>query len=140
MDDLSKLAADHNMTVSEFIRASVLDTKKPVAKRVKFDNSIKSLKIDARVTEKEYMQIMEKSNQAHMSMGRFVISCALDKDIFIFEGFKEFAFQLSKVGSNLNQLSMLANQGRITDPGIGDVKILIKEIWDSMSNLTEKKK
>lgn len=75
----------------------------------------KSKRINLRVTEKEYQKIVGKAKKANLSISRYVSLSALDKEIIFFDEIKEMNHQLSKIGNNLNQLTVLAHQGKIKE-------------------------
>ncbi len=91
-----------------------------------------------RVTPEEYEIILEKAQKANMNLSRYLSFSALEKDIVVFEDLKEFTHQLSKVGTNLNQIAILAHQGRITCVDVGEVKKVVKDIWQSLTLLMQK--
>ncbi|WP_458785402.1 plasmid mobilization relaxosome protein MobC [Vallitalea sediminicola] len=47
----------------------------------------------------------------------------------IYEGLKEHTHQLSKIGTNLNQVLILAHQGKLSNIDIQPIKNEIHEIW-----------
>ena len=73
----------------------------------------KSKRIDIRVSEKELIQIDKQAAKAKMSRSEFLIAAALNKEIIVFDGGKEIAFQLSRIGNNINQYKILAHQEKI---------------------------
>lgn len=103
-------------------------------------NINKSRFIGLRVTEKEYQKIKTKAKKAKMNMSQYVSLSALDKDIVVFEELKEFIRQLSKLGNNLNQITMLAHKGRITAIDLLSVKKVVQGQWQLLNSLTEKTK
>ena len=48
-----------------------------------------------------------------MSQSDYVTSCCLGKKIIIFNGLKEVLRQQKAIGNNLNQLTVLANMGKV---------------------------
>ena len=48
-----------------------------------------------------------------MSQSDYVISCCLSKKIIILDGLKEVLRQQKAIGNNLNQLTVLANMGKV---------------------------
>ena len=48
-----------------------------------------------------------------MSQSDYVISCCLGKKIIILDGLKEVLRQQKAIGNNLNQLTVLANMGKV---------------------------
>ena len=102
--------------------------------------SKKIIRLSFRVTEEEYDEIISKAQKSNMNLSRYLSFSALDKEIVVFQEIKEFAHQLSKIGTNLNQLALLANQGKISCVDIGVVKKVLNEIWQSLTLLTQRKR
>ena len=48
-----------------------------------------------------------------MSQSDYVISCCLGKKIIILDGLKDVLRQQKAIGNNLNQLTVLANMGKV---------------------------
>ena len=100
----------------------------------------KSKFIGFRVTEAEYNKIEKKAQKAKMNISQYVSLSALDRDIVVFEDLKDLIHQLSKVGNNLNQITMLVHQGRVKAVDLESVKKVVEEIWQLLNSLTEKTK
>ena len=66
-----------------------------------------------RISEQDLETIRRKAAQAHMSQSDYVISCCLGKKIIILDGLKEVLRQQKAIGNNLNQLTVLANMGKV---------------------------
>lgn len=49
-----------------------------------------------------------------MSQSEYVTRCCLGRQVVVIEELKETAKQLRSIGNNLNQLTTLANMGRIS--------------------------
>ena len=100
----------------------------------------KAKRINFRVTEKEYEKIEKKAKKAKMNISQYVSLSALGRDIVVFDELKEFTKQLSKAGNNLNQITMLAHQGKVTCIDLTSVKKVVSEIWQLLNSLTEQTK
>lgn len=72
-----------------------------------------------------------------MNISQYVSLSALGRDIIVIEDLKELTHQLSKVGNNLNQITMLAHKGKVTCIGLAAVKKVVNEIWQLLNSLTE---
>lgn len=92
--------------------------------------------ISLRVTDEEYKLIKSKAQIAHMSLSKYVLLSAMDKEIVIIEELKEFAKQLGKVGGNLNQAVILLRQQRIQNIDIENTKKVVNSIWQLLTSLT----
>ena len=65
--------------------------------------------ITIRCTDDEYERIHSKAE----SLSDFVLRSALDKKIVVADGLNEVAKQQKAIGRNLNQIAMLAHEGRL---------------------------
>ena len=62
----------------------------------------------------------------------------MDKDIIVVDGLEEIIMQLRKIGNNINQLTKLCNQGRLTNINLEDVKKEMNSIWQLLNLLIQK--
>lgn len=63
----------------------------------------------------------------------------MDKDILVFDDLKDMNRQLAKMGNNLNQLTMLAHQGRIKEIDLSKMSNDLEAILDKMSEVVERR-
>ncbi len=82
----------------------------------------RNVQTNIRMTEEELEKIKAKANKANMTFSNFIIFSALNKDIVVVDGINDFTHQLSKVGTNLNQLTILCHQGKVSCADISAVK------------------
>ena len=94
--------------------------------------------ITIRVNEKEKKKLIEKSKIAKLSLSEYLIEQGLDKDIVIVDGLNEVISELRRIGNNINQLTYLANSGRIYTVDLGKVKQEIGKVWNVISELQNK--
>ena len=66
-----------------------------------------------RATEKEFDQIKAKVKKSRLTQNKYLLKSALDKEITVVEGIKELIIETKRIGVNLNQLTKLANQGKV---------------------------
>ncbi len=66
-----------------------------------------------RIASHDLETIKRKAKQARMSQGDYVTRCCLGRQVVVIEDLKEVAKQLRGIGNNLNQLTVLANMGRV---------------------------
>ena len=69
--------------------------------------------ITIRCTDDEYNRIHSKAERHRLSLSDFVLRSALDKKIVVADGLDEVAKQQKAIGRNLNQIAMLAHEGRL---------------------------
>ena len=73
----------------------------------------KGKQFSIRISEQDLETIRRKAAQAHMSQSDYVTACCLGKQIVILNGLKEVLRQQKAIGNNLNQLTVLANMGKV---------------------------
>ena len=102
------------------------------------DNLKKDKIITIRVNEKEKKKLIEKSEVAKLSLSEYLIKQGLDKEIVIVEGLNEVVSELRRIGNNINQLTYLANSGRIYTVDLSDMKQEIGKVWNVINELQNK--
>ena len=70
--------------------------------------------ITARMTAADKKAIRQRAKAAGMTVTDYLTTCALGKDIVRVDGLDDLLSELKAQGRNLNQLTTLANMGRIT--------------------------
>ena len=70
--------------------------------------------ITARMTLADKKAIRQRAKAAGMTVTDYLITCALGKEIVRVDGLDDLLSELKAQGRNLNQLTTLANMGRIT--------------------------
>lgn len=90
----------------------------------------RNIQKNIRMTQDETDIIMKKANKANMTFSNYVISSGLKNEIVIIDGIKDFTHQLSKVGVNLNQLTILCHKGKVSCADLSSVNKMLKDIWD----------
>ena len=70
--------------------------------------------ITVRVTPRTKQVIQERAREAHMTVTNYLCICALGQETIRVDGLDEVLSELKAQGRNLNQLTTLANMGRLT--------------------------
>ena len=73
----------------------------------------KNKQFSIRISEQDLETVRRKAAQAHMTQSAYVTACCLGKRIVIMDGLKEVLRQQKAIGNNLNQLTVLANMGKV---------------------------
>ena len=73
----------------------------------------KDIKFSTRMASADREAIKELAKRSGMSMSDYVTACCLGKRIVILNGLKEVLRQQKAIGNNLNQLTVLANMGKV---------------------------
>ena len=74
---------------------------------------MKNRKLSIRISNADLQQVHEKAEQAKLSVTDYVTACSLDKEIVVIHGLDEVIRQQKGIGRNLNQLTTLANMGKV---------------------------
>ena len=70
--------------------------------------------VTARMTPKVKAQLQQRAQNANMTLTDYLCICGLGQEIIRVEGLDDLLSELKAQGRNLNQLTTLANMGRIT--------------------------
>ena len=70
--------------------------------------------ITARMTPEDKQKIEQRAANAGMTVTDYLTTCALGKKIVRVDGLDKILAELKAQGRNLNQLTTLANMGRLT--------------------------
>ena len=73
----------------------------------------KDIKFSTRMASEDREKIRALTQKSGMSMSDYVTACCLGKRIVIMDGLKEVLRQQKAIGNNLNQLTVLANMGKV---------------------------
>lgn len=98
----------------------------------------KNRQINFRVSDREYEQIHKKARQSKLDVSNYLLNCALGKEIVIVTGLNEFHTELHRIGVNLNQLTKLANENKISCPNLDEMIKEVHGIWQLLNSLTRK--
>lgn len=71
--------------------------------------------IGIRVNEREWTLIRRKVQLSGLTLREYLLRCITGKEIVVHEGGNQVVSELKRIGNNLNQLTYLANAGRIYD-------------------------
>ena len=74
---------------------------------------MKNRKLSIRISEADWQQVHDKAEQANMTLTEYVTACCLGKRIIVIDGLDEVIRQQKAIGRNLNQLTTLANMGKV---------------------------
>ena len=80
-------------------------------------------------------KIHHKADQAKLSLTDYVTRCCLGKQITVIEGLDEVVRQQKAIGRNLNQLTILANMGRISSVYLKDITQEYAQVSDLLSDI-----
>ena len=91
--------------------------------------------ITARMTAADKKVIHQRAKAAGMTVTDYLTTCARGKKIVRVEGLDDLLSELKAQGRNLNQLTTLANMGRITVLRGDDLVSEYRRLCDQLSEL-----
>ena len=97
----------------------------------------KDKQFSSRISEQDLETIRGTAAQAHMSQSDYVTACCLGKCIVILDGLKEVLRQQKAIGNNLNQLTVLANMGKVQFANLDSVAHEFARINTALRELQE---
>ncbi len=74
---------------------------------------MKSKRMSIRISDSDWQQVHDKAERAGLSLTEYVTACCLGKQIIVIDGLNEVIRQQKAIGRNLNQLTTLANMGKV---------------------------
>ena len=101
-------------------------------------NRTKSVPLTFYVTEADSRRIHQKAEACGVSLTQYLTDCAVGKEIVRIDALTEFTKALKAQGNNLNQLTTLANMGRITAVNVREACALYADIQRSLKTLLER--
>ena len=90
---------------------------------------MKNRKLSIRISNADWQQVHDKAEQADMTLTEYVTACSLGKRIVVINGLDEVIRQQKAIGRNLNQLTTLANMGKVKT-------IYLKELTDAYAQVS----
>ena len=90
---------------------------------------MKSRKLSIRISDAYWQQFHDRAAQANMSLTEYVTACCLGKRIVIIDCLDEVIHQQRAIGRNLNQITTLANMGKVKT-------VYLKELTDAYAQVS----
>jgi hypothetical protein len=101
------------------------------------DDLNKSRKVTYRLTEKDFKRVEKNAKKANLNLSQYLEKLSQEAQVLDFKELEEINYKLSKIGNNINQLTMLAHQGRIKTIDFTDFEKEFSGMWDELIKLTE---
>lgn len=100
----------------------------------------KDIRITIRLTPEQYESIRTRADAAHMTPSAYIRAAAMRHKIVVVDGLKETAHELKGLGRNLNQLAILAHQGRFTAADLRSTTEALNRIYDKLDTLANQER
>ena len=119
----------------------ILKKRREKANNVQEVIVLKDYGFSIRIEKSDLDKIRENAQKANMTTTAYLINRALRDDrIVILEDLKPVCHELRKIGTNLNQLTMLAHKGQINCVNLSALSEEVKKLWQPLNLLTERTK
>ena len=93
--------------------------------------------LTARMTPADKEKITKQAKKANMTVTDYITACALGKEIIRVEGLEAVMGELKAQGRNLNQLTTLANMGKVQVIRGDDLIDQYAELCNQLSELSK---
>ena len=95
----------------------------------------KDIRVTVRLTPEQYAGICARAETAQMAPSTYIRAAAMRHKVTVVDGLKELTHELKGLGRNLNQLTMLAHQGRFSAPDLSGMVRTLGRIYDRLDEL-----
>ena len=95
----------------------------------------KDIRITVRLTPEQYASISARAETAQMAPSAYIRAAAMHHKVVVVDGLKELTHELKGLGRNLNQLTMLAHQGRFSAPDLHGMIRAFERVYDRLYEL-----
>ena len=101
----------------------------------------KTERVRARVTPKQYDEIMKKVEKSDLSKSDFIRQTLLEQEVIKIDKLKDVYIELKRQGNNLNQITKAINEGEIQKPPEFDsLKSQYQELMDQLREVIKEVK
>lgn len=101
---------------------------------------MKNRKMSIRISDGDLETIHAKAVEANMSVTDYITACCLGKQIVLIDGLDEVIRQQKAIGRNLNQLTTLANMGRVKAVYLQELTEQYKQVSLLISEILKRKR
>ena len=102
--------------------------------------TMKNKKMSIRISDGDLETIHTKAVEANMSVTDYITACCLGKQIVIIDGLDQVIRQQKAIGRNLNQLTTLANMGRVKAVYLQELTEQYKQVSLLISEILKRKR
>jgi archaellum biogenesis ATPase FlaH len=101
---------------------------------------MKDKRITLRVSDADWQTLHEKATAARMTLTDYLTACGLQKEIVIIDGLEEVIRQQKGVSRNLNQLTTLANMGKVNVLHLKELTDAYALVSSSLSEILKRRR
>ncbi len=101
---------------------------------------MKENRITVRFTDEQIQAISEKAASAQMTPSAYIRAAAMRHKVVVVDGLREMTHEVRGIGRNLNQLTILANEGRFTSPDLSKMVEKLDKIYGQLYILSDQER
>ena len=101
---------------------------------------MKENRITVRFTDEQIKTINEKAESAQMTPSAYIRAAAMRHKVVVVDGLREMTHEVRGIGRNLNQLTILANEGRFTSPDLSKMVDKLDKIYGQLYILSDQER
>ena len=101
---------------------------------------MKENRITVRFTDEQIKTISEKAASAQMTPSAYIRAAAMRHKVVVVDGLREMTHEVRGIGRNLNQLTILANEGRFTSPDLSAMVDKLDKIYGQLYILSDQER
>ena len=90
-----------------------------------------------RIKESDYQMLKSKAKRGKVTMTALIVSAITGKEIIVVDDLKNFLSELKAIGRNLNQLTTLANMGKVNTVYLTETKQELNRLYEILSAVSE---
>lgn len=90
-----------------------------------------------RISKEEEQKLLDSLKDTGMNFSDYVRKAISDHPIIVVSGIQDLHLQVARVGNNLNQLVMLAHEGRITSVDLTECFEMLQMTYSKLSEISE---
>ena len=101
---------------------------------------MKNKRITLRVSDADWQKLHEKATAARMTLTEYLTAGGLQKQIVIIDGLDEVIRQQKGIGRNLNQLTTLANMGKVKTVYLQELTNAYAQVSSLLSDILKRRR
>lgn len=98
---------------------------------------MKDRKKTIRMSKEEEKRVLLSLEDTGLNFSDYVRKAINDHPVIVISGIRDLHMQVAKIGNNLNQLTMLAHEGRITSVNLAECLEMLQLTYDKLNEISE---
>lgn len=90
-----------------------------------------------RMSKEEEKRVLLSLEDTGLNFSDYVRKAINDHPVIVISGIRDLHMQVAKIGNNLNQLTMLAHEGRITSVNLAECLEMLQMTYDKLNEISE---